>query len=167
MNPIKILIAATSLFALASAATAQQAVILVRHAEIPGAPMAEPKNLPLSEAGAARARRLAGVLKDAGVGAVYVTDFVRTMETAAPIARELNKEPTVLPKGDPKELVERLRKDHASQTVLLVGHSDTLPGLIKALGHPTDIRLEPQDFGNIFVVTPKGDGAVSLLRLRY
>jgi 2,3-bisphosphoglycerate-dependent phosphoglycerate mutase len=73
----------------------------------------------------------------------------------------------VLPKGDPKELVERLRKDHASQTVLLVGHSDTLPGLIKALGHPADIQLEPQDFGNIFVVTPKGDGAVSLLRLRY
>src|SRR5437879_13236314 len=64
--------------AVTAVANAQQAVILVRHAELQGAAMAEPKYVPLSEAGEARAKRLASILKDAGIGAIYVTDFVRT-----------------------------------------------------------------------------------------
>jgi len=161
------LISATVLAAFAATANAQQAVILVRHAELQGAAMAEPKHLPLSEAGEVRAKRLASILKDSGVGAIYVTDFVRTNKTAEPLARELNKELTVLPKGDPRELVERLRKNHGGQTVLLVGHTDTLPGLLKALGHPVDIKIDPQDYSNIFVVIPKSDGAPTFLLLRY
>ena len=161
------LIAATVLAAFAVMANAQQAVILVRHAELQGAATAEPKSLPLSEVGEARAKLLASILKDSGVGAVYVTDFVRTNKTAEPLARDLNKELTVLPKGDPRELVERLRKNHGGQTVLLVGHLDTLPALLKALGHPVDIKIEPQEYSNIFVVIPKSDGAPALLRLRY
>jgi len=148
-------------------ASAQQTVILVRHAEIQGSAMAEPKGLPLTEAGEARAKRLAALLKDAGISAIYVTDFVRTRETAAPLARELNKDPVVLAKGDPQMLVEKLRTEHGGQTVLLVGHTDTLPGLAKALGHPAEIKIEPQDFGNLFVVTTRGGGSPVLLRLRY
>ena len=150
-----------------SAANAQQVVILVRHAELQGAAMAEPKHLPLSEAGEARAKRLASMLKDSGIGAIYVTDFVRTNKTAEPLSRELNKELTVLPKGDAQELVQRLRKSHGNQTVLLVGHTDTLPGLLKALGHPVEIKIAPDDYSNIFVVIPKSEGAPTLLRLRY
>ena len=157
-----------ALFAtVATMAGAQQAVILVRHAEIQGAAMAEPKSLPLTEAGEARAKRLAALLKDAGIDAIYVTDFVRTSETAAPLARALNKEPIVLSKGDPQVLAERLRTHHSGQTVLLVGHTDTLPGLAKALGYPADIKIEPQDFSNLFVVTARGSGSPVLLRLRY
>ena len=48
----------------------------------------------------------------------------------------------MLLKGDPQELVERLRKNHGGQTVLLVGHSDTLPGQLKALGHTEDISRQ-------------------------
>src|SRR5690606_25654162 len=102
-------------------AGSQQAVILVRHAELAGAAMAEPKSLLLSEAGAARAQRLAAVLKDAGVAAIYVTDFARTQDTAAPLAQALGQAPVVVPKGDPQELVKRMRGEHAAQTVLLVG----------------------------------------------
>lgn len=149
------------------AANAQQAVFLVRHAELPGAAMADPKNVPISPTGKARAQRLAALLKDAGISAIYVTDFTRTKQTAQPLAKELGKDPVVVPKGDPKLLVERLRKDNASQTVLLVGHTDTLPGLIKALGYPADIKIDAQDYGNVFIVTPKGEGAPAFLRLRY
>ena len=129
--------------------------------------MAEPKNLLLSGAGAERAQRLAAVLKDAGVTAIYVTDFVRTQDTAAPLAQALGQAPVVMPKGDPQELVQRLRGQHAAQTVLLVGHTDTLPGLLRALGHPEDLRIEPQDYGSIFVVGPREGGPPSVLRLRY
>ena len=164
------LIAAMVLTELSATVQAQQAVILVRHAELQGgqgAAMAPPKHLPLSEAGEARAQRLASHLKDAGVGAIYVTDFVRTQKTAEPLAREIKKEPTVLPKGDAAEMVERLRKNHGEQTVLMVGHTDTLPELLKALGHPDDIKIEPDDYSNLFVVIPKKDGPPTFLRLRY
>ena len=51
--------------------------------------------------------------------------------------------------------------------MLLVGHSDTLPGLIRALGHPQEIKIEPQDYGNLFIVVPKAGGAPTFLRLHY
>ena len=151
----------------ATAASAQQAVILVRHAELPGAAMANPKNVPLSKDGKARAERLASLLKDSGVAAIYVTDFLRTNQTAQPLSKELDKQLTVVPKGDPQDLVAQLRKNYAGQTVLLVGHTDTLPGIMKTLGVASEIKIEAQDYGNIFIVTPKAEGAAGLLRLRY
>lgn len=161
------LICATILATSSAITCAQQAVVLVRHAELQGAAMAEPKHLPLSEAGEVRANRLATMLKDSDIGAIYVTDFVRTNKTGEPLARELKKELTALPKGDPQQLVDRLRRNHGSQTVLLVGHTDTLPGLIKAFGLPVEIQISPEDYGNIFVVIPKTQGAPTLLRMRY
>jgi broad specificity phosphatase PhoE len=160
-------LSATAFAASASVAHAQQTVILVRHAELQSAGMAGPKELPLSEAGSARAKRLASLLKDSGIDAIYVTDFVRTKKTAEPLSRELHKELTVVPKGDSGELVARLRKNDAGHTVLLVGHSDTLPGLLKALGYPAEVKIDAQDYGNIFLVMPKGEGAPAFVRLRY
>jgi phosphohistidine phosphatase SixA len=108
------------------------------------------------------------MLKDSDIGAIYVTDFVRTNKTGEPLARELKREVTVLPKGDPQQLVDLLRKSHGNQTVLLVGHTDTLPGLLKALGLPAEITIEPQDYSNVFVVIPKREGsAATLVRLHY
>jgi len=161
------LIGATVLELASTGASAQQEVILVRHAELQGAAMADPKSLPLSADGKARAQRLAAMLKDSGVAAIYVTDFARTNQTAQPLSHELDRPLTVVPKGDPQQLVERLRKTHAGQVVLVVGHTDTLPGLVKALGHPSDIKIDAQDYGNVFIVTPKAEGTPAFLRLRY
>jgi len=151
----------------AGAAAAQQEVILVRHAELEGAAMAAPKYVRLSKDGKARAERLAELLKGSGVEAIYVTDFARTRETAMPVSRELARELTIVPKGDPRELVQRLRKEHAGQAVLLVGHTDTLPGLIQAFGYAGEIKIDANDYGNVFILTPKAEGAPALLRLRY
>ena len=151
----------------ASAANAQETVILVRHAELLNSPMSGPKQVPLSEAGSQRARRLASLLKDSGIDAIYVTDFMRTQKTAEPLSQELHKPLTVIPKGDPRQLVERLRANRDAHTVLLVGHSDTLPGLLKTLGYPGDIKIDAQDYGNLFVVMTKREGAPGFLRLRY
>lgn len=148
-------------------AMAQQEVILVRHAELQGAAMADPKALPLSSEGRTRAQRLANLLSDAHVAAIYATDFVRTQETARPLARELEQQLIVVPKGDPRELVSRLRREHAGDVVLVVGHTDTLPALIEALGHPHKLTLDAQDYGNLFIVTPRPRGAPGFLRLRY
>lgn len=160
-------LAAALLAAFAASANAQQMIILVRHAELQAAAMAGPKQVPLSQTGSARAARLAGMLKDAGIDAIYVTDFLRTQKTAEPLSRELKERMTVLPKGDPRELVARLHEQHAGQKVLLVGHTDTLPGILKALGYPADVKIDSEDYGNVFVVVPKGDAAPTFLKLRY
>lgn len=153
--------------ALPTITQAQYTVILVRHAELAGVAMAEPKNMPLSEAGEARAQRLAFMLKDADISAIYVTDYERTRKTAAPLATALNISVIELPKSDPREMVERLRKKHEGQTVLMVGHTDTLPGLMKTMGYPVDIRIESQDYGSMFILTPNDNAPPAFLRLKY
>lgn len=161
------LISVAILATLSSMAYAQQAVFLVRHTELVGQPMAQPKDVPLSEEGQARAEKLASLLKDAGINAIYATEFLRTRKTAEPLAQALKIDIKVVQKGGPEPLVERLRKEHRQDTVLLVGHSDTLPGLLKTLRHPVEIKIAPQDFSNLFVLIPKSDGPPTLLRLRY
>src|SRR5262245_3459043 len=99
----------------AGVAEAQQAVILVRHAELAGAAMAPPQDVPLSDAGQARAARLASLLKDAGITAIYTTEFLRTQQTAAPLAQALQLAITEIPKGTPDSLVARLRQEHRQE----------------------------------------------------
>ena len=78
-------LAVVAVLLLAQPAAAQRAVFVVRHAE-KQSESNEP-GVPLSEAGRARANKLAALLKSAGVTAIYSTDFVRTLETAEPLAR--------------------------------------------------------------------------------
>lgn len=162
--PRRLLIALATLTA--SIAWAQQSVILVRHAELANAAGMDAKAVPLSPAGQARAEHLAKMVERSGVAAVYATDFMRTRATAEPSAMLLKREVTVASQDDAREFVTRLRKEHADQVVLVVGHSDTVPSLIKALGVADDVKIDKADFGNLFIVTPKGDSA-SLMRLRY
>lgn len=156
-----------ALLLVTAAARAQQTVIVVRHAELQGSAMAEPRELPLSEEGKARAQRLASLLQDAGVSAIYVTDFQRTNQTGQPLSYKIDRPLTVVPKGDSRDLVARMRKEHPGQTVLVVGHTDTIPGLIRALGYPSDIKIDSQDYGNLFIVAAKPDSAPVLVRLHY
>jgi broad specificity phosphatase PhoE len=138
-------------------AHAQRTVLLVRHAELQGQVMAQPAETPLSDTGEARAARLAQMLKPAGITAIYTTEFVRTRKTAEPLARELKLETTVVAKAESATLVERLKREQPEGTVLVVAHSDTLPALLKALGHGGEVKIESTDYGNLFVWTP-GNG---------
>jgi broad specificity phosphatase PhoE len=161
----RVLIAAV---ALASAAVhAQQAVILVRHADLADAGGLDAKAVPLSSAGQARAEQLAKMLERSGVTAVYATDFLRTRATGEPTAKLLKHEVSVVSQDNPQDFVARLRKEHGGDVVLIVGHTDTVPGIIKALGVADEVKIDKTDFGNVFIVTPKADSVPVLLRLRY
>jgi broad specificity phosphatase PhoE len=160
-------LAITAAALLACAVHAQQSVILVRHAELGDAAGIDAKAVPLSSEGQARAERLAKMLERSGVKAAYATDFQRTRATAEPAAKLLKHEVLVVSQDDPREFVERLRKEHANDVVLVVGHSDTVPGIIKALGVREDARFDKQDFGNLFIVTPRPGSDATLVRLRY
>ncbi len=154
---------------IASPATAQKAVILVRHGE-----KVSETDERLTEAGHARAARLAAMLKDAGVKAVYSTDTERTKGTVQPLADALGLKVQIYDTGtgmkrqyDSKPFIDTLRRDNAGDIVVVAGHSNTIPELLKALGCPGELKIAPDEYDNIFVVVPKGDGTATLVRMRY
>jgi broad specificity phosphatase PhoE len=146
-----------------SVASAQHAVLIVRHAE--KQTDANEPEVPLSEAGRARAKRLAAHLRDAGITAIYATDTVRARATAAPLAEVLKLD---IATYEPREsLRERLRMEQPAGVVLVVGHSNTVPELLAALGHKGDAGIAPDEFDNLFVLVPKKDGSPTVFRFRY
>lgn len=133
-------------------------IILVRHAE--RAQAAATEDVPLTDAGRARAQRLAGLLAKAEIKTVFVTRFRRTQETAKPLADLLRLTP--IEESDTEQLIAKLRT-HGDETVLVVGHSDTVPDVIKAFGGPA-VTIADDDFDDLFVLAP-ATGAVT--RLKY
>ncbi|HSV62599.1 MAG TPA: phosphoglycerate mutase family protein [Chthoniobacterales bacterium] len=132
---------------LVSTAAAQSTIFIVRHAEKAQNSGDDPD---LSEAGRARAESLANLLKDASISAIYTSELKRTQQTAAPIAKILHLEPTVIAAKDRAALLAKLKD--SSGNVLVVGHSNTIPDLIEALGVATPISIADNDYDNLFVV---------------
>src|SRR5512141_2573171 len=84
---------ATLLFCAATAGAAiqnpQTTVILVRHAEKAVSNSAMTSDVPLSETGTARARELARGLGAVHIDAIYTPQYLRTKQTAEPLAKAL------------------------------------------------------------------------------
>lgn len=149
-----------------TAAEAQKLVILSRHAErADGGSMSgtAQKDPPLSAAGEARAARLAAMLADSGIKAIFASEFKRTQDTAKPLAARLKLTVQTMPGSNTAGLVARLKKEHANDVVFVVGHSDTVPAVIKALGGP-GVTIPDTEYDNLFVLVP-ATGAFTRLRL--
>jgi broad specificity phosphatase PhoE len=142
---------------------AQEAVIIVRHAER----LDDSDDAPLSPAGAERAAKLAGMLKDAGVKAVYATQYQRTQKTVEPMAKALGLTVKIVRSDDVAGLVARLRAEHANDVVVVAGHSDTAPKVLDAFGYSNTITIDHADYDNLFIVTPRSSGRPSVVRLHY
>lgn len=145
---------------------AQKLVILARHAErADGGAMSgtAEKDPPLSAAGETRAAKLAAMLADSGITAIFASEFKRTRDTAKPVAVRLGLTVQSMPADSTSQLVARIRKEHANGIVLIVGHSDTLPAIIKALGGP-GVTIADNEFDNLFVLAPAGK---AFTRLRF
>lgn len=159
-------LAAAAAVALA-APPADAAVFVVRHAE--KQTEENGREVPLSAAGRARAERLAEELRDARIVAIYSTDMVRTLATAEPLAHLVHVKAILYdpaPDGM-KALAGRIRKEHPSDNVLVVGHSNTIGPLIEALGVRDAVEVGGSEYDGLWVVVPSGRGrAPVLLRLR-
>ena len=110
---------------------AEVTFIVVRHAEKVDDGSKDP---PLSEAGLARAQAVAAALRDAPLRGVYATAYQRTQQTAAPAAHA-HSLPVVTydAKLAPTDFAAQLRREHTTGTVLVVGHSNTVPGIAAAV----------------------------------
>ena len=147
-------------------AAAQHTIFLVRHAEradtTPGTSPTMAADPDLSEAGRARAESLATALKDAKITAIYATKYKRTQQTAAPLAKALGLTVNIVT-GDAADVVKQLAG--ATGNVLVVGHSNTVPDVIKGLGVTAPVTIGDDEFDNLFIVTT--GAPPSVLRLHY
>lgn len=141
-------------------------VVIVRHADKAAQPASDP---PLTEVGTARAQALAEMLRSANVGAVLHTPTARTRDTALPTARQFGLTPEVLPLGPAAvhaEVVAEAVRKHAGQTVLVVGHSNTVMKYIAALGGPTLRDLCDHEYDGIYTLVI-AHGETRLVQGRY
>jgi phosphohistidine phosphatase SixA len=153
-------------FALLSVATpvfAQKAIVVVRHAE----KVDESADPALSAAGIARAEALARVLKSMDIKAVYVTQYQRTWLTADAVMKARDLKPTQVHSDKTPDLAERMKKEFPNDVVLTVGHSNSVPRLLKILGVTENIEIAHEEYDNLFIVVPQPEGPPTLLRLRY
>ncbi len=122
---------------------------VVRHAEKAAAPADDPA---LTQAGQQRAVALCDSLRDKNVQKIFVSQYLRTRQTAQPSANLLQLNPIQYNAGDPvANLVAQLRAA-SGPNVLVVGHSNTVPDIIQLL---TGTRINPipeDDFDNFFII---------------
>lgn len=161
-------VAAVVAFLIYRSATTTTVVVLARHAEKDLSSIQDP---PLSAEGEQRAERLAQMFgRGKGIGhidAIYVSDARRTQQTAAPLAERLGKQAIVVPAADIKGLVSRVMHEHEGGSVLIIGHSNTVPELIHDLG---DIDVPPiadDEYDTLYVLSVPSFGHSSVLRMQY
>ena len=144
---------------LVTTATAESTIFIVRHGE-----RADSSNdSDLSVAGRARAEALAKMLSDAKITAIYGTEFKRTQQTAAPLAKALGIIVTTVQLKDKDALVAKLRALNGN--ALVVGHGNTIPDLVKALGISEPINIGENDYDNLFEIVLEEKS--KLIRLHY
>lgn len=140
-------------------------VVVVRHAE---KATDDPRDPSLSEAGRARAAALAERLANTPPDAVFSTQYRRTRDTAAPTAASAGVDVQVRPVDAANaathaaDLARELHALPAGSTALVVGHSNTVPGIVAAVsGQPVpDMPETEYDRYTVIVLDGKGGGRV-------
>ena len=164
MSPRTLALSALLLGLIAIPALHAQTVILVRHAERAGGTAPD---IGLSDAGVCRAGRLAKMLGRTGVTQIYTSEVARTQQTAAPLGKDLAIKPEVIPAKDVDALVATLRKLGPHGVALVVGHSNTLPEIIRQLGAGSVAPIGDNDYDRMLIVTLTGPDHASAVMLQY
>lgn len=140
-------------------------VILVRHAE----KIIDPNNpdVDLSPAGQARAQEIVRMFGEAGVNAIYATQYKRTQQTVKPLADKLGLTVNVIGSKNTADLLARIRSENSGQTIFIAGHNNTVPEIVAALGGPTYPIIPESEYDNLFIVTVYRTGKAKVVKLKY
>ena len=137
-------------------------VYLVRHTE----KVDQSRDPELSVSGKERALVLASVLRSANIEYIHSSDYIRTRETAKPLAQELGLATEIY---NPKELEtfsQQLRETGGVH--LVVGHSNSTPSLVSLLGGESGTEInEAAEYDRLYIVSDSGNGFVSSSLIRY
>lgn len=120
-------------------------VYVMRHLQ-----KAEGADPPLSELGRSNARLLQDLTRRHPPRAIYVSTTRRARETAAPLAEALGITPQEYDPRDTPALIARLRAER--RTVLVVGHSNTVPDIVEGIGGRRPDAIGEDRYGDIFYI---------------
>lgn len=131
---------------------------LVRHAE-----KTKEKDDPgLTDAGHKRAQDLAARLVDVPLTKIYSSDYVRTRDTAAPVAKAQGLDVVIYDPSALEEFGASLTGE--SGHILVVGHSNTTPPLSAFLGGAAGTPIvEATEYNRLYVLTREGDAVTSVI----
>jgi phosphohistidine phosphatase SixA len=150
MNRFRLILAALFCVLLGTAALAAMpqapAYYVMRHLNTPEGE----RDPDLTPAGKAAAERLVHWMHGKPLTAIYVSDFKRTRQTAAPLAAERGIAVKVYNPADTPALIALLRAE--TGPVLIVGHSNTVPDIVEQLGGTRPGPLAHPDFGDIWTL---------------
>jgi len=152
-----LLLATLALLPAGAAAQSADDVYIMRHLEQQAGGGDDPG---LSPAGKRQADRLATWFRDRP-RAVFASTTRRAMETAAPLARRLGIPLETYDAGDPDRLLDRVKR--ARGVVLIVGHSNTVPDLIRRMGAVGPREIPHTRYGQIWRVPRRGGMATEFV----
>jgi len=166
---MRALIIALALSAAAAPAALAQTVVLVRHAEKANDGSSNP---PLAAEGAARAAELARTLADADLTHVFVTPLRRTQDTARPAAEAHALTPEAVPldggvEAHVRAVADKVRALPTDAVALVVGHSNTVPLIARALGQTGPGEMKDCEYDRLTVISLEGDGDSPAVVSRY
>ncbi|URW76199.1 histidine phosphatase family protein [Sphingomonas donggukensis] len=136
--------------AVLTAAPATAQTYVMRHLDTPEG-QRDPDLLPN---GQASARKLVRWFRGKRLTAIYVSDFRRTRQTAAPLAAARRITPTLYDPARTADLLAAVRAERGP--VLIVGHSNTVPDIVEGLGGTRPAPLTHPDFGDVWTVRGTG-----------
>ncbi|QYJ78377.1 histidine phosphatase family protein [Shewanella acanthi] len=157
----------SAVLGMSSAYADNRLIILVRHAEKSDYPIGDPA---LSSAGELRAISLISALKRTPLSQLIATQYQRTQQTLAPIAMARHLTVTVLPAKKPIEahIQQIVEQVHAVKgNTLIVGHSNTIPLIIKALNGPELNAMAEDDYSQLFLLSIQDGQKASLITTHY
>lgn len=129
---------------------------LIRHAE---KDRSDPSNANpgLTSEGIERAQKWAQYFENIKIDKIYSTDYSRTMQTAAYVAKQKN---LMIESYDPSDLYSDDFKTLTNgSNVLIVGHSNTTPQFVNVIiGKDEYVNIPDDENRMLFMVTLSGDG---------
>ncbi len=153
-----------SLVSCQSTSTEITTIYLLRHAEKVSD---QPEDPVLNMVGERRSTQLADLLIDVDIDAIYSTEYNRTKATVQPIADMKDKMITLYTPDKEEKFLKHVFKNHGGKTVLIVGHSNTIPPLVNHLiGEKKYENLKEDEYDKIFIVEALklGKGKANILR---
>ncbi len=140
-------------------------VILVRHAE----KKVEPDNPDpdLAAEGVERAQQIARVFADAGVNAIYATQYKRTQQTVKPLSDRIGVPITLLDSKQTDELVNQIQTTHRGGTIFIAGHNNSVPAIVSVLSNERLPLIPETEYDNLFIVTIYRFGKAKVTKLKY
>lgn len=169
MKTLSILLLLLAVVSCKPSSDAPTIVFIVRHAEKAD----NSDDPPLAPAGVERAQALVRAAGDAGVKAIYSSQFKRNRGTVQPLADHLRIPITEMrvtldnPGNYGKELAGNVLAKHAGETVVVVSHRNTIPAIIEGLTGKAGQETTGDAYNDLFIVVMPAKGDARLIKAQY